>query len=389
MTTHRSIALIGATGSIGRSVCDVVREHPESFSLVAVAAYNNVHGLEKIINEFHPTYAALYDENAARTLTKKIHNEKCELRSGDEGVRSLATLDDIDTVIISVVGMAGLSPSIAAVRAGKRLALATKEVLVAAGDILLDAAKTSGAEILPVDSEHSAIFQCLHAAGASGNESVEKLILTASGGPFRGKSKKELDNISPAQALNHPTWSMGNKITIDSATLMNKGLEVIEAHWLFQLPAEKIDTVIHPQSIVHSLVEFTDRSVIAQLSIPDMRMPVLYALTYPHRSTLTQPRLDLTTIEPLTFYTPDYDTFPCLRLAYDALKAGGTAPAVLNAANEIAVDRFLNNECAFSDIPRFIESALEKYTVNEHPALEDIYAIDALVRNDTARARSI
>lgn len=381
MSTRRTIALIGATGSIGNSVCEVLREHPDSFSLVAVAAHSNAQGLAEIIEEFHPAYAALFDEGAAHELSHNSFSEKCDIRAGEDGVTSLAALDEADCVIISVVGMAGLRPSLAAVRAGKRVALATKEVLVAAGDIVLKEAAASGAEILPVDSEHSAIFQCLHAAGATGNESVEKLILTASGGPFRGKSKEELTEITPAQALDHPTWSMGSKISIDSATLMNKGLEVIEAHWLFHLSPEKIDTVIHPQSIIHSLVEFSDRSVVAQLSVPDMRMPVLYALTYPQRGTLSQPRLDLTAIDPLTFFPPDTDTFPCLRLAYDALHAGGTAPTVLNAANEVAVARFLNNKCAFLDIPCFIEKALEKHNVILQPTLDDIFAVDAAIRN--------
>lgn len=382
MSTPRSIALIGATGSIGKSVCDVVRLHPDQFSLVAVAAHNDVDGLTRIIDEFHPAYAALYDTHACAQLSRNGKNS-VNIREGAEGVTSLAALPDVDCVILSVVGMAGLAPALAAVRSGKRLALATKEVLVAAGGIITDIACKTGAEILPIDSEHSAIFQCLHTAGSAGRDSVEKLILTASGGPFRTKKRNELQHVTPCDALAHPTWNMGKKISIDSATLMNKGLEVIEAHWLFSLPFNRIDVVIHPQSIVHSLVEFSDRTCVAQLSLPDMRMPVLYALTYPRRGTLDKPALDLTRMQPLTFSAPDYDTFPCLRLAYEAGRAGGTAPTVLNAANEVAVARFLANQCAFLDIPRIIEDALAAHTPIPTPSLDDIHQVDQETRRAT------
>ncbi len=372
------LAIIGSTGSIGRNALEVVRAHRARFEVVALAAGSNVEALAKQVHEFAPRYAGVSDVAAAHVLERLCRG--VDVRSGSEGIASLAALDDVDAVLLSVVGMAGLAPALAAARAGKRLALATKEVLVAAGALVLEEAQAHGARIVPVDSEHCAIFQCMQAAGAHGSASVARLVLTASGGPFRTREPDALEHVTPAEALAHPTWRMGSKISIDSATMMNKGLEVIEAHWLFGVPAERIDVVIHPQSVVHSLVEFCDGSMMAQLSTPDMRMPILYALTYPERWPLELPRLNLAQERELTFFHPNFALFPCLLLAYEALKTGGTAPTVLNAANETAVRRFLAGEIKFLDIPRFVEKKLNACDVVSTPTLDDILAADAWAR---------
>ena len=377
------IAIIGSTGSIGISALDVVREHKDKFEICALAAGSNTETLIQQIEEFHPRFAALANEQAAQNLKKSI-NEKIEIRAGKSGVASLCEIQNVDIVLVAVVGIAGLEPAMKTLRAGKRLALATKEVLVAAGQIIIDEAKKNNAEILPVDSEHCAIFQCMLAAGALKSKSVERLILTASGGPFFGKNLEDLKNISPEQALAHPTWNMGSKISIDSATLMNKGLEVIEASRLFDIPAERIDVVVHPQSIIHSLVDFCDGAAIAQMSNPDMRMPILYAFTFPARAPLNMPPLDLAQIAKLTFYEPDRKVFPCLDLAYDALKAGGIMPAVLNAANEVAVQKFLNGKIAFLDIPSYIEKKMKKCDNINNPTLDDVIAADNWAREEAA-----
>ena len=356
----------------------VIREHRTRFEIVALAAGAGIEGLESQIREFKPRIAALHDQTAARALASLVTG--VEIRAGSDGVASLAGLDDVDVVLLAVVGMAGLAPALQAVRAGKRLALATKEVMVAAGPLILDEMSCHNAEIVPVDSEHSAIFQCMQAAGAGGSRSVRRVILTASGGPFRTADRESLRSVTPREALAHPTWNMGSKITIDSATLMNKGLEVIEARWLFDIKPEAIDVVIHPQSIVHSLVEFHDGAMIAQLSKPDMRLAILYALTWPERWPLDIPRLNLAQAGILTFEEPDVTVFPCLRLAYEALKTGGTAPAILNAANEVAVEKFMNGEIGFLDIPAFIERKLETAELVAHPNLDDIRQADAWVR---------
>lgn len=376
MTAGRvRLAIIGSTGSIGRSALEVVREHRGKFEVVALGAGSNVEALAEQVREFGPRYVGVSDTAAARIMERLCPG--IEVRTGAEGVASLASLEDVDTVLLAVVGMAGLRPALAAVRAGKRLALATKEVLVAAGSLVLEEASVNGAQIVPVDSEHCAIFQCMQAAGARGSASVERLVLTASGGPFRLHERDALERVTPAEALAHPTWRMGSKISIDSATLMNKGLEVIEAHWLFDVPAERIDVVIHPQSVIHSLVEFCDGSMVAQLSTPDMRMPILYALTYPERWELNLPRLNLAEERELTFFRPNFAMFPCLLLAYEALKMGGTAPTVLNAANETAVRKFLAGEIKFLDIPRLVEKKLNACEVIDDPTLDDILAADA------------
>jgi 1-deoxy-D-xylulose-5-phosphate reductoisomerase len=372
------LAIIGSTGSIGRSALDVVRKHRDEFEVVALAACSNSTALEQQVKEFRPRYAALHDAGAALAFEKA--HPGVDVRSGSDGVSSLASLGDVDIVLLAVVGMAGLIPALEAVRAGKRLALATKEVLVSAGPIILDEVKKNRAEIIPVDSEHSAIFQCLQAAGEGGSRSVNRLVLTASGGPFRVADHETLRMVTPAEALVHPTWSMGDKITIDSATLMNKGLEVIEARWMFDIVEEHIEVVIHPQSIIHSLVEFCDGATVAQLSQPDMRLAILYALTYPERRPLDLPRLDLPRIGELTFFEPDVETFPCLRLAYEALHTGGTAPAILNAANEVAVAKFLEGRIGFLDIPVYIEQALNTSDITANPSLDEIIAADARVR---------
>ena len=373
------LAVIGSTGSIGRSALEVIREHRERFDVVALAAGSNVDALERQIREFKPRAVALHDQTAAEKLEKRLAD--VEVHTGNEGVASLAGREDVDVILLAVVGMAGLAPALAAVRAGKRLALATKEVMVAAGPLILEEVTRHRAEIVPVDSEHSAIFQCIQAAGAGGSRSVRMVVLTASGGPFRNAGREALRTVTPREALAHPTWNMGNKITIDSATLMNKGLEVIEARWLFNIRPQAIDVVIHPQSIVHSLVEFCDGSMIAQLSKPDMRLAILYALTWPERWPLEIPRLNLARVGTLTFEEPDVDVFPCLRLAYEALAAGGTAPAVLNAANEVAVQKFLAGECGLMDIPAYIEHKLETAELVTQPTLDDIRAADAWARS--------
>jgi 1-deoxy-D-xylulose-5-phosphate reductoisomerase len=374
----RRLAIIGSTGSIGRNALDVVRQQRARYEVVALAAHSNAAVLLEQVREFAPREIGIIDPAAAATLRAALPGRA--LQVGPAAVAALAGAGDTDTVLVSVSGVAGLAPALAAVRAGKRLALATKEVLVAAGALVLDEARRHHAEILPVDSEHSAIFQCMQAAGTHGGGSVERLILTASGGPFRTRTRAELGQVTAREALAHPTWRMGSKISIDSATLMNKGLEVIEAHWLFGIPAARIAVVIHPQSVVHSLVEFCDGSMVAQLSSPDMRTPILYALSYPARQALRVPRLDLVQVRELTFFEPNHVVFPCLDLAYEALQRGGTAPAVLNAANEVAVQRFLRDEIAFLDIPRTVEKALLAHTVVAAPTLEDILAADAWAR---------
>ncbi len=379
-TKKAKIAVIGSTGSIGLSALDVIREHKDRFEIVALAAGSNAEVLKQQINEFNPRFAALSDETAAMNLKKLVSG--VEIRAGEDGVASLCEIDDVDIVLVSVVGIAGLAPALKTLRAGKRLALATKEVLVAAGQLIIDETKKYNAEILPVDSEHCAIFQCMQAAGALKSKSVERLILTASGGPFLGKSFDELKNITPKEALAHPTWNMGSKISIDSATLMNKGLEVIEARWLFDIPPEQIDVVVHPQSIVHSLVDFCDGAAIAQMSNPDMRMPILYAFTFPERAPLQMPPLDLAAIGKLTFSKPDYKVFPCLDLAYVALKEGGIVPAVLNASNEIAVQKFLDGEIGFLEISSYIEKKMEKCDNINNPTLEDVISADKWARNE-------
>ena len=354
--THKTLAVFGATGSIGRSTLDVVRQHPEAFSVRCLSANNNAALLVEMILEFRPAAVAVVDPVAYQHVRDAAGN-LTEVLCGEEALNELAARDDYDTLVSALVGFAGLQPTISAIKAGHNIALANKETLVVAGEAITLLAARHGVSLLPIDSEHSAILQCI--LGEPERE-IARIILTASGGPFRGWTRERLRDVTPDQALLHPNWSMGNKITIDSATLMNKGLEVIEAHWLFGQNADSISVLVHPQSIVHSMVEFSDGSVKAQLGVPDMKIPIHYALSYPGRIPANYPRLDLAAIGTLTFEEPDIDTFPCLSLAYEALRIGGTAPAVMNAANEIAVGAFLNGELAFTQISELIAHCIDR-----------------------------
>ena len=374
----KKISILGSTGSIGKQTLDVIRQNKDKFEVVAISANSSVDLLLKQIIEFKPKYVAVYDEVSALKLKSMIPNDiNIEVLSGMEGLKAISSLPEIDVLLTAIVGMIGLVPTLTAIRNGKDIALANKETLVCAGDLVMSEAKKHGVSILPVDSEHSAIFQCLN---GEQNKEIEKIILTASGGPFRGKTKEDLLNVTKNQALKHPNWSMGRKISIDSSTLMNKGLEVIEAKWLFGVQHDQIDVVVHPQSIIHSMVQFIDSSVMAQLGCPDMRLPIQYALTYPDRIVNDFERLDLAKIATLTFENPDLDTFPCLKLAYDTLKMGGTYSAVLNSANEVLVNEFLEDKIGFYDIPYYIEKTLEAHNSIEKPNLEQILEIDKWAR---------
>ncbi len=363
----KRISVLGSTGSIGRNTLKIAEMYPDKFKVVGIAARSNINLLEAQIRAFKPEVAAVFDEDAAKKLRKK--NLSAEILSGNEGIIRAATLKNTDMVVSAIVGSAGLMPTFEAIRAGKDIALATKEVLVMAGEIVMAEANKKRVKIIPVDSEHSAIFQCIN--GRSMDE-IQKIILTASGGAFLRKNIAELKKVTPEDALRHPNWSMGRKITIDSATLMNKGLEVIEAYYLFNLPLKKIDVVIHPQSIVHSMVEFIDGSILAQMSEPDMRGPICYALSYPERLKKVLKPLKMPKIRELTFEKPDMKKFPCLGLAYDALKAGGTMPAVLNAANEAAVDAFLNKRIPFTKIHYVVARVMEKHRSIKYGSIEEV-----------------
>jgi len=371
----KKISILGSTGSIGTQTLDVVR-NIEGFEVKALSTNKNIDLLEKQIEEFHPKKVAVMDEEKAYELKKRI-GSKIEILKGLEGLIEIAVMDEIDTLVTSVVGVIGLIPTYKAIQNKKNIALANKETLVTAGKIIMEEAKKNNVSIYPVDSEHSAIFQCLQ-----GNplNPVSRLILTASGGPFRSKSLKELENVTVKEALKHPNWEMGAKITIDSATMMNKGLEVIEARWLFDVELNKIEVLIHPQSIIHSMVEFEDGSIIAQMGEPDMRLPIQYALTYPKRVKNNWPKVNFAERNLLSFENPDLSVFKCLQLAYDALKIGGSMPAVLNAANEVAVDKFLKKEIAFLDIPRIIQDVMDKHELVENPSLSDIVNVDDWAR---------
>ena len=380
MVENRTISILGSTGSIGRQSLEVIAAL--GFSVGALTAHKSVDLLEQQARRFHPKLVALIDPAAAADLKTRLADTDIRVLSGQEGVVEAASLPEADTVVTAVVGVAGLLPTLAAIDAGKRIALANKETLVCAGELVMQRAKEKGAEIIPVDSEHSALFQSLE--GNSRRE-VKRLILTASGGPFFGRKREELVGVTKAQALKHPNWSMGAKITIDSATMMNKGLEFIEAMRLYDMPPEKISVVIHRESIIHSLVEYCDGAVLAQLGTPDMRLPIQYALTWPNRLPGPAEALDLLTCGPLHFAPPDLEAFPCLALAIQAAKTGGTAPAVMNGANEVAVARFLADEIGFYDIPRLVEDALSQVAVVQTPGLEEIMAADAAGRNIASR----
>lgn len=372
------ISILGSTGSIGTQTLDVIRSNPEQFRVVGLSANQNIDLIEQQIREFQPEAAALMDEQMALELKKRIGKEiKTEILSGLDGLIAIATLQKADIVVVSVVGMIGLIPTMKAIQKKKSIALANKETLVTAGEIVMAEAKKQGVQIIPIDSEHSAIFQCLRGHTV---EDIKRIILTASGGPFRGYSKERLKHVSPQEALKHPNWNMGKKISIDSATLMNKGLEVIEAKWLFHLDVSKIDVVVHPQSIIHSIVEYKDHSMIAQMGYPDMRIPIQYALTYPVRMENNFRKLDLLEISALTFEKPDMNAFPCLNLAYQAAKQGGSLPAVLNAANEEAVQYFLQGKIGFYDISKIVEFALMRHQVCYQLDLDEILKADRWAR---------
>lgn len=373
----KTISLLGATGSIGRQTLQVVREL--GLGVAALTANRQVDLLEQQVREFRPELAVLYDREAARVLRERLRDlPGVRVAEGPEGLLEAAQLPQADTVVTAVMGSVGLEPTLAAIAKKKRIALANKETLVCAGELVMAEAARCGAEIVPVDSEHSAIFQSLQ--GCRDPKEVRRLILTCSGGPFFGRSRDELAQVRPEDALKHPNWSMGAKITIDSATLMNKGLEVIEAMRLYQLPVEQVDVVVHRQSIIHSLVEYRDGAMIAQLGTPDMKLPIRYAFTWPNRAESPDERLDLLTCGDLTFHAPDMDAFPCLRIAHDCAKTGGTACAIMNGANEEAVGLFLRREIGFNDIPRLVEDALSRVAVKYGPGLADILEADRLAR---------
>lgn len=371
----KSLSILGSTGSIGRSALEIVDLHPEKFRVAALAANKNSDLLFEQCQKYQPKVAAIFDPDAI--------NSNPELRpgvnflTGSEGIIQAACHPDVDIVISAISGAAGLSPTYAAIQESKDIALANKEVLVTAGEFLIPLANEKGSRIIPVDSEHSALNQCLRGDDVS---DIKRLVLTASGGPFLGMTREQLDQVTVSQALEHPTWNMGPKITVDSATMMNKGLEVIEAHHLFGVPADKISVVIHPQSLVHSLVEFIDGTFLAQMSITDMRSPIMYALTYPERCDSRLPSLNIYQLPALEFIEPDLNQFPCLGLAYAALRAGGTAPVALNAANEVAVNAFLNHRIAFSRIPEIIDKILDQHNNEAARDVETVLEVDQEIR---------
>ncbi len=376
----KRLTILGSTGSIGRSTLDVVANNMQDFRVAALSAGRNIDLLEKQIKTFGPDVVAVADEETALALQKRVNGVR--VLAGSEGINDVASYAQSDFVISSIVGSAGLLPTLAAIRAGKTVGLANKEALVMAGSIVMAEARTRGVRIIPVDSEHSAVFQCIEGHKKTG---IRRIILTASGGPFVGKKRTELDGVTAKDALKHPNWSMGKKISIDSATLMNKGLEVIEACWLFDMPPEKVGVLVHPESIVHSLVEFIDRSCLAQMSRPDMRGPISYALSYPDRLGDPIPPLELDAIGSLTFRKPDHETFPCLSYAYEAIKAGGTMPCVLNASNEVAVNAFLQGRIGFNGISSVVRKTIDSHKSSPVATLEDIMEADRWSRESAEK----
>ncbi len=377
----KQLALLGSTGSIGTSTLDVVRANPGAFDIKALAAGSNVGLLYEQVKEFSPEYVSVATEQAAREL-RTLVGGSVEVGFGVDSAITAATTPGVSQVLSAISGAAGLLPTMAAIESGMDIALANKETLVMAGHLFMEAVERAGVTVLPVDSEHSAVFQSLK---GHRKEDVERIVLTASGGPFLNTPKEEFAGITPKTALKHPKWAMGAKISIDSATLVNKGLEVIEARWLFDLPAEKISVVVHPQSIVHSMVEYVDGSIVSQLSNPDMKGPIAYALGYPARIESGAQRLDLTK-EPLTFFEPDTDRFPCLKLAFDTLRTGGVAPAVLNGADEVAVEAFLNNRLSFADIYRVLDTVLQNHNPQEPCSIEEVVEADRWAREAATEA---
>jgi 1-deoxy-D-xylulose-5-phosphate reductoisomerase len=391
----KKVVLLGSTGSIGDSTLKVASDLPREMKLVGLAARESIDVLEKQVSEVKPRAVALANPAKAAELKKRL-GKSAKIFSGEEGLCELATLPEADLVLIAIVGTGGLKPALAAIRAGKDIAVASKEILVMAGEIVMREARKHGVQVLPVDSEHSAIFQCLAECRVGREEGrrrkeehwrldtsqVTKLILTASGGPFRKTPREEFDAITPAQALKHPTWNMGAKVTIDSATLFNKGLETIEARWLFDLPIERVEVIIHPQSIIHSMVEYRDGSVLAQLSVPDMRYPIQYAVTFPRRLPNTMAPVNFAKLGSLTFEAPDHERFPALRLAREAGRAGGTMPAVMNAANEVAVAKFLSGELRFPRIWTTVEQVMARHKTVTKPSLDTILEADKWAREE-------
>ncbi len=366
----KQLSILGSTGSIGTQTLDIVRENPNDFKIVALTTNKNIQLLKKQIEEFKPELVCVFDKEAADNLKIEI-----PIHKGMDGLIKAATIDNADTIVNSLVGSIGVMPTYKAIKAEKDIALANKETLVTAGSIIMDEVKKNNVKLMPIDSEHSAIFQCLNGEDI---KTVNKIIITCSGGAFRDKAN--LENLNAADALKHPTWNMGAKITIDSATLMNKGFEVIEAHFLYSIPYEKIEVIIHPQSIIHSLVEFNDHSVMAQLGLPDMRIPIQYALAYPRRIKNQLKSLNLKEIKSLDFKEYDEKRFPCLKYAYEAGKIGGTLPAVMNAANEVAVASFLKNKISFVDIPMTVRKAMDEHKVIKNPELDEILEVDKEVK---------
>lgn len=378
MQKKKHIALLGSTGSIGTQTLDIVREHKDEFAVEVLTAGTNADLLIQQALEFEPNAVVIADQTKYELVKQALKDTFIKVFAGSKSIEEVVEFDDIDIVLTALVGFAGLKPTLSAIKAKKTIALSNKETLVVAGDLITRLANENNVPILPVDSEHSAIFQCLQ--GEYHNK-IKKILLTASGGAFRGKKKHELENITVKQALQNPNWSMGRKVTIDSATLMNKGLEVIEAKWLFGVEASNITPIIHPQSIIHSMVEFEDGSIKAQMSVPDMRLPILYALSYPFRIPTKQKELNLFEIGSLDFYKPDMETFPCLSLAFSAIEKGGNMPCIMNAANEIAVEEFLKGSISFLDIPKIIEKAMKESSFIANPSMEDYFITDEEVKN--------
>ncbi len=369
----KKIAILGSTGSIGTQTLDVIREH-QDIEVLGLAARSNIKLLEEQIREFSPRTVAVWDEEKAKDLALRVADLPVKVTAGMEGLLEVASMPDTEMVVMAVVGMIGIRPTMAAIEAGKDIALANKETLVTAGHLIMPLAEEHGASILPVDSEHSAIFQCLQ---GNDYDRIHRIYLTASGGPFRGKNQEQLLDVRPEDALKHPNWNMGPKVTIDSATLVNKGLEVMEAKWLFRVPVDQIQVVIQPQSIIHSMVEYVDGSVMAQLAVPDMKLPIQYALYYPRRQECPGERLDFKTLKELTFEEPDFRTFYALFLAYVAGATGGTLPTVFNAANELAVKMFLDHEINFLEITQIIEDCMSVHRTIQDPTLDQIFDTEA------------
>lgn len=381
----KQIAVLGSTGSIGTSCLEVVAAQKERIQLAGITAHRSWELLGKQSRTFQPRWAVLSDESLSREIPAGTFSSETELLFGQEGIEQVVRDPDVALVISGIVGAAGLHGTWAALEAGKTVGIANKETLVVAGPLVMELAARSGAMLIPVDSEHNAIFQAI---GAGKRSEVRRVVLTASGGPFRGWTEQQLENVTPEKALAHPTWNMGPKITVDSATMMNKALEIIEAKWLFGLEADQIEVVVHPQSIIHSFVEFVDGSVIAQLSPPDMRLPIQYAINYPDRIEGLSPRMDWTTTTNLDFGPPDLDAFPALSLGFEVAEQGGTGGAVLNAANEVAVSRFLNNELSFRDIPRACRAVLAAHNFSPSPSLSELMRLDGWAREETRRWQS-